>query len=102
MAYWSNPLGNQQENAINYSGAEFQDPLGLGYSSAFQDWQPSEEIPTTGPSFERSPNPSFDLDLHSLPGNEPRSETTTVPNSISDGGEPFQPKIERVLHIIVS
>jgi hypothetical protein len=101
MTYWITPMENQQANAINYPGGGFQDPLGLGYYSAFQDWQPTEEASTTEFSFTPSPNPSFDLDLRSLPGKELPSETSTLPNSISDDSELSPPKIEKVMHIKV-
>jgi hypothetical protein len=94
-------MENQQANAINYPGGGFQDPLGPGYYSAFQDWQPTEEASTTEFSFTPSPNPSFDLDLRSLPGKELPNETSTLPNSISDDSELSPPKIERVTHITV-
>jgi hypothetical protein len=101
MAYWITPMENQQLHAINYPGDGFQEPLCLEYYSAFQDWQPSKEVSTKEFSFTPSPNPSFDLDLRALSGSEPPSETTTLPNSISDDSELSPPKIERVLHITI-
>jgi hypothetical protein len=94
-------MESQQPHAINFPGDGFQEPLGLGYYSAFQDWQPSEEVSTREFSFTPSPNPSFDLDLLVLPGNEPPSETSTLPSSISDDSELSPPKIEKVLHMTV-
>ena len=102
MTYWITPMENQQPHAINYPGNGFHDPFGLEYYSAFQDWQPSKEVSTQDFSFTPSPNPSFDLDLRSLPEKELPNETSTLPNSISDDSELSPPKIEKVLQITVS
>jgi hypothetical protein len=94
-------MENQQPYGINYPGDGFQEPLGPGYYSPFQDWQPGEENSMREFSFTPSPNPSFDLGLHALPGSQLPSETSTLQNSISNDSELSPPKIEKVLHITV-
>jgi hypothetical protein len=98
LACWTTPMENQQPYGINYPIEGFQEPLGPGYYSDFQDWQPGEETSTREFSFTPSRNPSFDLGPV-LPGSELPSEPSTLPHSISDDSKLSPPKIEKVLHM---